>query len=302
MSREPTIARPIAPTGDLLTVRVTSLDGEGAALAHVEGESAKGQNVRVYGGVPGDLAVVEVLSRGRNATWTKLLRVVEQGPDRTPAPCVHARACGGCPWQAVSRPAQRGAKAERLRRLMDSSHNLRSLPSRPLRWSSRDFGFRTKVQMPVGGRPGALITGLYGPHSKTLVPIGECIVQHPLAESVRRAVLERLNEHRVAPWYESDASEGDASGELRTLLLRVSEHEAQVALILIVGDPTKRDWRALSQQLMGEIPHLASIGLNVGPTKRRPWTEHDSSRRKGAPEREHPRHGCRRRCRLVLPD
>ncbi|MBT9559751.1 MAG: 23S rRNA (uracil(1939)-C(5))-methyltransferase RlmD [Myxococcales bacterium] len=248
-----------APT---LTVRVTGLDGDAAALA-VPLESEPGSApIRVYGGVPGDHAVVTVLSRGRNATWTDLLHVLGTSPDRVPAPCPHARTCGGCPWQAVSRPAQLRAKAARLRALMDGSPNLRMLADQPFRSSPRILGFRTKLQMPIGGAPGALTAGFYGPHSKSLVVVDDCVVQHPLGERVRRAVLNHLNQHRVAPWHDEDGT-----GELRTLLLRVSEYEEHVALVLVVGDASRRDWVALGQELIAEIPGLVSVGQNLNAAR-----------------------------------
>ena len=76
--------------------------------------------------------------------------------------------CGGCPWQAADYKAQLRWKRDALVELVRRVQALSGVTVSQAVGMADPYGYRTKIQMPVGGRPGALEVGFYRAGSKDL--------------------------------------------------------------------------------------------------------------------------------------
>jgi tRNA/tmRNA/rRNA uracil-C5-methylase (TrmA/RlmC/RlmD family) len=141
----------------------------------------EGRVLFVRHALPGERVTVRVTEGDEGSRFLRgdAVRVLEPSPDRVEAPCPVAGPglCGGCDFQHVALPAQRGLKAavvhEQLQRLagLDVPVEVEAVPGddEGLRW-------RTRVQLAVtpDGR-----RGFRAHRSHRVVPVEDCVITRP---------------------------------------------------------------------------------------------------------------------------
>jgi tRNA/tmRNA/rRNA uracil-C5-methylase (TrmA/RlmC/RlmD family) len=131
--------------------------------------------------LPGERVVVEITegTEGDRFWRGDAVEVIDASADRVVAPCPYAGPglCGGCDFQHVSLPAQRGLKAqvvrEQLRRL---AHLDVEVVVEPVPGDRDGLGWRTRqryVPLPGGRR------GMRKHRSHDVVPVERCLLEAP---------------------------------------------------------------------------------------------------------------------------
>jgi 23S rRNA (uracil1939-C5)-methyltransferase len=243
-----------------LTVAIAGLAEDGAALA-ATGPGERPLLIPI-GAVPGDEVEVAIEHRTRAARFGRVLRVLAPAPARVEPRCPIVARCGGCPWQAIAYPVQLEAKWAALVRELRARPALREAPVSPVRGlPGEPYGYRTKIQMAVGGRAGALRIGFFRPHTHEIVDAPGCAVQHPEGNRIiaeARAILDRA---RIAPY-----DERRHEGVLRYLLLRVDGSGVRAALTLVVRTDRFPGRREVAEALAG-IRGVTGVSMNVQPAR-----------------------------------
>jgi tRNA/tmRNA/rRNA uracil-C5-methylase (TrmA/RlmC/RlmD family) len=149
---------------------------------------AGGFVVFVRHALPGELVRAVVTQLTAKFARADAVEIIEPAPDRVRPPCPYARpgGCGGCDWQHASLAAQRQFKAavisQQLRRIAGIE---REVTVRPLDPHEDGLGWRTRVRFAVAPDGQA---GLRKHRSNDVVPVGDCLIAHPL---VRQAEITR---------------------------------------------------------------------------------------------------------------
>jgi tRNA/tmRNA/rRNA uracil-C5-methylase (TrmA/RlmC/RlmD family) len=161
--------------GRRFTVETGNVGHGGFVVARHEGVV-----VFVRHALPGERVVAEVTEgrEGDRFLRADAVEVLDASPDRVTPPCPFAGPghCGGCDFQHVALPAQRGLKAavvaEQLRRLagLDVDVTVEEVPD-----AVDGLGWRTRVQWAVAR--GAV--GLRKHRSHDVVPVDRCRIAHP---------------------------------------------------------------------------------------------------------------------------
>ncbi|MBK9180939.1 MAG: class I SAM-dependent RNA methyltransferase [Acidimicrobiales bacterium] len=208
----------------------------GAALARHEGRV-----VFVEGALPGERVVAEVFDERRDFARARVASVLDASPHRVPPPCPHVAAgCGGCDWQHADPAAQPRLKGELV---VDALRRLGKVPDPVVRVGPplAPEGFRTTVRLAVHrGRVGFRHRG-----SHEVVPVGRCLVAHPLVQ----AVLDELEPGRAR---ELTVRAGARTGEQLVLAtptaggVRVPE-----GVVLVGRDELRRGRRAAYHEEVG---------------------------------------------------
>ncbi|MGQ0830238.1 MAG: class I SAM-dependent RNA methyltransferase [Microthrixaceae bacterium] len=160
---------------DAITVEVTRIVAGGDGLARDEA----GRVVFVAGGLPGESILAEVREQRRDFSKATVREVLRAAPVRVSPPCRFvADGCGGCDWQHIAASAQRRLKADivqdALRRQARVEIQVGVGPDLP------DVGYRTTVRgTAADGRFAFRHAG-----SHELVPVGPCLVAHPLLDEL----------------------------------------------------------------------------------------------------------------------
>ena len=162
----------------LLTLRLDGLGRLGEALAE-----ADGKRVFVFGGIPGETVVAEVIRERRDYVAAQVVEVLEPSSSRVGPPCPYYGACTGCQWQHLSYERQLGMKreavADALERIggLDSSIVSTTLPS------PEQFGYRNHARFTVSkpswsDKPPGLL-GYVHRERRRHVEIDHCLLMAP---------------------------------------------------------------------------------------------------------------------------
>ena len=95
--------------GDKLTLQLTAWGRLGEAKA-----SHDGRDVFVFGGIPGERVVAEVVATRRKYLAARLVEVLEPSPHRIDPPCRYFGDCTGCQWQHLDYGSQLEVKREKV--------------------------------------------------------------------------------------------------------------------------------------------------------------------------------------------
>ncbi len=152
-----------------------SLKGWGAlgeALA-----SHDGREVHVFGGIPGEEVMAEVIKERRDYLGALVVEVIGPSVHRTSPPCPYFGPCTGCQWQHVSYQHQLQMKRQIVADALSRVGNFREPPVLPTMASPQELGYRNHARFTVGRRKGEL--GFVNRVSRRFVFINECLLMHP---------------------------------------------------------------------------------------------------------------------------
>lgn len=144
-----------------------------------------GKVVFATGGLPGELALVDITERGRRFDRGRVVEVLEPAAGRVRPPCRIAERCGGCDWQFADQETQLALKtavvAEQLERLagIEWAGAVEAVPGGLTGW-------RTRLRFAVDDEGRA---GYRERRSHTVVPLPQegCLI----ADAVPYGVVEQ---------------------------------------------------------------------------------------------------------------
>ncbi|HOU52583.1 MAG TPA: class I SAM-dependent RNA methyltransferase [Myxococcota bacterium] len=168
-------------TDGTATIRVDRLVHQGMGLGRVGGKVWL-----VPFTAPGDLvtAVPERVHRGH--VEGRLVRVLEEGPDRVPPPCPWYGECGGCHLQHLREERQPVHKAEVLRDVLARIGHVEA-PT-PVVRSGAPWHWRGRIEVHGEDPKGRWRIGFFRRGSQALVEVQDC----PIAHQVLGALIGQL--------------------------------------------------------------------------------------------------------------
>ena len=108
------------PRGEPFEMVINDLshDGQGVGKRPAEstedGVPAAGKTVFVWGALPGERVMAQVVKRGRDFDQAELVSVIESSADRVRPKCEYFGTCGGCSLQHLPSERQIQAKQRTL--------------------------------------------------------------------------------------------------------------------------------------------------------------------------------------------
>ena len=146
----------------------------GDAVGHYQGKA-----VFVPLALPGETVRVDLVQDRPRYARARLVKVLQASTERVEPRCPHFGRCGGCHWQHISYEAQLRYKTEIVRSLLQRigrqpDPQVRSPLGMGIPWS-----YRNNVQLRVDA---AGHLGYYAAKSHDIVPVGRCLLSHPLIE------------------------------------------------------------------------------------------------------------------------
>lgn len=146
------------------------------AVAH----DGDGKTVFVSGGVAGDRVRAVVDREEERWAHATVAEVLAPSADRVAPACPFAGVCGGCPWAALSYPAQARAKragvVDALARIghfsPDRAETLVAQTVSP----SEPWGYRNKVELAVTRQGGKAVLGMHGRGESDVVRVKSCML------------------------------------------------------------------------------------------------------------------------------
>ena len=156
--------------GEKLTLKLTTWGRLGEAMA-----SHDGWDVFVFGGIPGERVVAEVVATRRKYLAARVVEVLEASPQRVEPPCPYFGDCTGCQWQHIAYDNQLDAKREKVIDALLRVGQFSDPPVSTVLPSEQQLGYRNHARFTVG--PGGVL-GFVNRESRQFVGIDHCMLMH----------------------------------------------------------------------------------------------------------------------------
>lgn len=241
-----------------LTIKRLGINGEGVGYF-------KRQVVFVPGALPGEEVVVEATKVQPKFSEGKVKKIRKSSPFRVQAPCPFYEQCGGCQLQHLDYNQQLQEKRDIVIQSLERHTKLKidKLDIRSTIGMEDPWNYRNKSQFQVGQQKnGAIIAGLYGLDSHRLIPIQNCMVQHPLTNKVSEEVRKILEEFQI-PIYD----ERKQKGIVRTIVTRAGFESGEVQVVLITTQKEMPRKKLVMAEIQKRLPEVKSLVQNINGNK-----------------------------------
>ena len=141
-----------------------------------------GQVVFVPFTIPGERVRARVVRRKKNFVEAELVAIDEPSPARVEPRCPYFSRCGGCAYQHLAYPEQLALKQQQVEQTLRRVGRLETVPMRPIVPAPREYGYRNRLRMHVGGG----VTGFFAHGAHTIVDVEECAIAAPQVNQALR--------------------------------------------------------------------------------------------------------------------
>ena len=246
---------------------LTGIATKGKALARTE----EGLVVFVQGGVPGDIADVEVYKKRRSYAEGRVTKLVNPSPDRVEPKCEHFGVCGGCQWQHLSYEAQLKHKQQEVHNNLQRIGGIADIQTHPIIGSVNIFDYRNKMEYSFSNRrwltkeetqsSSTLERNALGFHKPGMwdkvVDINACHLQQNHANDIRNFVRDYAINHQLE-FFDHRIK----NGLLRTMMIRNSSVGQWMVVIQFFEDQ-KQVRINLLDALIKAFPEIHSLNYVI---------------------------------------
>ena len=135
-----------------------------------------GVEVRVFGGIPGEDVVAEVIKRRREYIAAKVVEVLSPSPHRIAAPCPYFGPCTGCQWQHIDYEYQLQTKRQMVLDALGQAGGFDEATVSSTVAAPEQYEYRNHARF-TSRRDGTL--GFVNRESRRFVTIPKCLLMQP---------------------------------------------------------------------------------------------------------------------------
>ncbi|MEC1385316.1 23S rRNA (uracil(1939)-C(5))-methyltransferase RlmD [Bacillus velezensis] len=237
-----------------LTIKRLGINGEGVGYF-------KKKVVFVPGALPGEEVVAEATNVQPKFSEARVKKIRKPSEHRVTPPCPVYDQCGGCQLQHLAYTQQLREKRDIVIQSLErhTRFNVEEMNIKDTIGMDNPWNYRNKSQFQVGrSQSGSIIAGLYGLDSHKIVPIKECIVQHPATNKTTGIVRRILEKHNVSVY-----NERTKKGDVRTIVTRVGFETGEVQVVLVTAKETLPNKDEIVKAIQNRLPEVKSIIQNV---------------------------------------
>lgn len=230
--------------------RITGYTSEGDGVCRIDGCA-----VFVPDAICGELCQIRVTHVGQHRAFGKTERILEPSPHRIEPACPYAERCGGCKFWHMAYAEECRLKAQRVADALARIGGF-SVDEVPILGAASPEHYRNKAQFPVQMQGSSTVAGFYRAGTHTVVPIEHCRIQDPVADEVRRTVVQWAKKYGVSAY-----DERTRKGLLRHIFVRKGFASGQVMVCLVVNGAALPAEDALVNRLQWAVKGLSSVLL-----------------------------------------
>ena len=233
---------------DVVTVTAESAGSLGEGIAHLGG-----MTLFVPYLLPGERANVKILKVKGNIAYARAEEILTPAEERVRPQCPVFYRCGGCQLQHLRYRNQLKFKTGLVRDTLKKIGNIEASVA-PCERSDKDYGYRNKLQLPVGRQEGETVIGFYAERSHRIVPTDTCPIHPAWADKVI-AALKSFMEKCGLDGYDEETK----TGQIRHIVVRELRKKYLVTLVVTVPELKGIDYFAF---LLDGVFHEYSLFLN----------------------------------------
>ncbi len=234
---------------DIVTVLAEGMGTQGEGIAHAEGIT-----LFIPFLLPGERARVRVLKVKDGIGYGRLEEILTPAEERVRPRCPVFGKCGGCRLQHLRYREQLKFKARLVRETLRKIGGIEAPVEACVR-SERDYGYRNKLQLPVGRIGGKNVVGFFAERSHRIVPTDTCPLHPEWADKVIAALLGFMEKCGLDGY-----DEFTHTGQIRHIVVREVKKKFLVTLVVTVPEFKGIDY---FKYLLGQIFSEYSLFLNL---------------------------------------
>ena len=203
----------------ILDITGTGMNGEGVArLSDLA--------VFIDGALLGERVEAVIFERKKNFARAKIIKIINKSPNRCEPICKVYYRCGGCNLQHISYNEQLQIKKSEIVSCLKKQlkYDVKVEDVIP---SLTPFGYRNKLQLPIGELNGRIIAGFYRDNTHIIVQIDSCPLHGDWADKVIKAFLEYANALKISAY-----NELQHRGLLRHLVARKVGESVSIVIVI----------------------------------------------------------------------
>ncbi len=233
----------------VITVTAEGLGSYGEGIAHVDGFT-----VFVPYLLKGERASVKILKSKGNIAYGKVEELFTPAEERVRPRCAVFPRCGGCQLQHLRYRDQLAFKAELVKNTLKKVGGV-DFPVSPCERSDREYGYRNKLQLPVGRANGQNAVGFFAERSHRIIPIEDCPIHPAWTKPLISALLSFMEKCGLDGY-----DEATGEGQIRRIVVRELKRKYLVTLVTTVPELKGIDYFC---HLLEEIFPEFSVFLNI---------------------------------------
>ena len=234
---------------------VTDYTAEGQGVAHIEGCA-----VFIPNAIAGEKVRVRIEKAQKTWAAGKIVEILEKSPHRCNRECPVAKLCGGCDFWHMDYEEESRLKAERVKNNLNRMGG-ENLTEVPILSAPTCYGYRNKAQYPVAAKKGKAYAGFFRAGTHEVVENKRCLILPEETDSVKDAVMDYVNQYRVAVY-----DEIAHKGLLRHIYVRRGVVSGQILVCLVCNGDRLPKVEELLKRLK-KIPGFTTLVLSVNTKK-----------------------------------
>lgn len=244
---------------DEVMLNITGSGAEMEGVARLDGMA-----VFVPGALPGECVRARIVKRSSRYARAEIVEVISASPDRRTPECPAFGECGGCGLMHMSYSATLERKAQYIVDCLERIGGVKLPPCRVL-GMERPYGYRNRVQFPVGGSAQLPRVGFYRGESHEVIDLPQgCVLIAPQLNKARAAFVRWLRANTIPPY-----DKHTRRGLVRHVVFRQNRSGQFMAIVVVNGRklPNAEElWRALKP--LGCISLMLNVLTDVPVTRR----------------------------------
>ena len=224
---------------DIVEVICSGLGTQGEGIAKKDGVTLFVPRL-----LPGERAEVRVLKVKGSIGYARVEEVLTPAEMRVRPKCPVFGKCGGCQLQHIRYHMQLRFKTGLVRDVLKKIAGL-DVPVAACERSDREYGYRNKLQLPVGRRDGENVVGFFAERSHRIVPTQACPLHAEWSEGLISALLSFMEKCGLDGY-----DEETGTGQIRHIVVRELRKRYIVTLVVTVPELKGIDYFLY---LLGEI-------------------------------------------------
>lgn len=201
--------------------------------------------------ISGEKIKYKVLKVSNKISYGKVVEILTPAKERVAPKCSVFGKCGGCQLQHIKYDAQLKIKEENVKTTFKKVAGL-NVNVNPTVKGESEWGYRNKLQLPVGEVNGKTVIGFYAENSHRIVEIEDCPINAGWTKNVISAFKKYISKFNVTGYNETSHT-----GELREITVK----EVKGNLIITVVTLTKK--LKNSDELVGILKENLDLNFSL---------------------------------------
>lgn len=239
-------------------VQVKSLGYEGEGVAKIDGYP-----IFIPGALKNEKVKVKIVKVKKNYAYGKLIEVIDRCDERREPDCPNYEKCGGCTLEHLSYNGQLDFKCDRVK---DCIRKIAGLDDKLVKYPlgvKEAYGYRNKVQLPVGLVDGKITIGFFSEKTHEIINVNSCLLLSEEDDNIIEIIRNWMKKYSILP----AKKDGDfcKQGLLRHIMIRKGFKTNEVMIVLVTTDKKINHKDELIDELRLKIKNLKSIIQNINP-------------------------------------